>query len=498
MDIALGVQGRAPVAAGVVSRRMLEVCALTALVAANWVLAVQTPSPIFSYTSLALFGWATLFLIRVAPRAAILALPFVITRAATLVSLVFIEGGAFMPEVGRAGAAGDASASLAAFTCLFYAVYGLVFCAGEGTALSLVTSPLLARLSALLRWPVVVGCGLLFLIALAHGAQTGFPVFQHVDRFFYRRFYSGGLVLELLDDKFLFGALLGAIAFSPASGALLRASAIAVQVGLTGLFFLFGDKFFTLLTMLTFFFIPYLLQREAVLLKVLAKGWLVAVLLLAAAFAATLFIYSDYGDAPLSTGMTKLGDRIAGQGELWFVASQDDRRLTAYDDHVVQAYRRSLNAPDPAASDFETGVETFYFINRYMPQPLRSSFLQSQGWVQLVMGSEAMALAGFGYLGVVLFMTAAGTVAALAALYLRRAFASGFAPSIAMAILISLQVYITLNQAALWPVLAHGQINRFLLAGVFETLILVLNWGQSSRRTRPESSPHGRSEDVAA
>ena len=489
MDMALSTAGVAARFGGSSSRRLLEACALMSAIVANWVIAAEAPSPICSYTSLLLFGWTTLLLIRTAPRAAILMLPFVITRAATMVSLVFIEAGAFMPEVGRAGGPGDASASFAAFSALLYAVYALVFSAMDRPTLRFANSPLIERFSALLRWPIVALCASLLLLALAHGVQTGFPVFQHVDRFYYRRFYSGGLVLELLDDKFLFGALLGAIVFSRRSGSLLRASAGAVQVGLLALFFLFGDKFFTLLTMLTFFFMPYLLRHEFALLRTLVRGWFVASLMLAAAFGATLFIYSDYGDAPLSTGMMKLGERIAGQGELWYVASQDDRRLTAYDDHVAHAYRLSLTAPDPAVSDFQTGVETYYFINRYTPQPLRRSFIRNQGWVQLTMGTEAMALASFGYVGVTMLMVVAGLVLALSALYLRRAFASDFPASIALAILILLQVYIALNQAALWPVLAHGQINRFLLAATFEALLLALNWSQVRRlRERPAVS----------
>ena len=181
--------------------------------------------------------------------------------------------------------------------------------------------------------------------------------------------------------------------------------------------------------------------------------------------------------------MTRLGDRIAGQGELWFIASQDDRKLLAYNGSVVNAYAQSLTTSDPAATDFETGMETYFFINRYMPQPLRRSFLRSQGWVQLTMGSEAMALANFGYLGVVVLMiVGGGVVAAVPALYLRRAFASEFPISIVFAILISLQAYIVLQQAAVWPVLARGQINRFLVVAIFEALVVAVNWAQAPRR----------------
>ena len=467
------------------ARRTLETCAFTCLLVVNWILAAQVPSQIFSYTSLLLFVWMALLLIRIHPRAAILALPLLITRGATLISLVFIEAGSAMPEIGRSGAAGDASASFTAFSTLLFLVYALVFAAGERAVLASARSPLLDRIVALLRWPIIALCVALGLMAAAQGLHTGFPVFEHVDRFYYRRFYGQGIVLILLDNKFLLGAALGSVAFGRTAPWLTRAAAICTLVGLLGTFFLFGDKFFTLLTMTTYFLMPYLLRNEQALLKTFAKGWLVATLALGGVFGATLYIYSDYGDAPLSVGMTKLGDRIAGQGELWFVATQDDRRLLAYDANMVRNYATSLNAEDPAASDFETGVETFFFINRYTPQPLRQSFHKNQGWVQLTMGSEALALAGFGYAGVALLMVAAGVIAALPALYLRRAFASEFPLSIVMALWMSLQAYSLLQQGAAWAVFARGQLRRFLVFVIFEVVLFGFNRAQGSGRAAP-------------
>ena len=281
-------------------RRPLEICAFVILLVVNWIFAEQAPSPVFSYTSLLLFIWMTLLLIRLHPRAAILALPLLITRGATLISLVFIEGGAAMPEVGRSGVAGDASASFTAFSTLLFLVFALVFAAGERAVLTSARSPLLDRIVSMLRWPIVGLCAALGLLAVVQGLHTGFPVFEHVDRFYYRRFYGQGIVLILLDNKFLLGAALGSVAFGRNSLKLTRLAASGALVGLLGTFFLFGDKFFTLLTMVTYFMMPYLLNNERVLLKTLAKSWLVATLALGGVFAATLYIYSDYGDAPLS------------------------------------------------------------------------------------------------------------------------------------------------------------------------------------------------------
>ena len=118
---------------------------------------------------------------------------------------------------------------------------------------------------------------------------------------------------------------------------------------------------------------------------------------------------------------------------------------------------------------------------------LRRSFQRNQGWVQLTMGYEAMALVMFGYVGAFVASLLAGLVTALAALYLRRALESEFPLSILLAVWTSLQVYLTVQQASLWTIGAPGQLKRFLLFGAFEALLFAFNRGQlwSRARMRP-------------
>ncbi|MFV3517415.1 hypothetical protein ACNJD8_22660, partial [Mycobacterium tuberculosis] len=82
------------------------IVALAALLAVNWLLAAAVPGVLFSLTSLLLFGGVLLLVGRISPAGLILLLPLVITRGATLVSLMVIEAGAYMPEVNRLGEAG--------------------------------------------------------------------------------------------------------------------------------------------------------------------------------------------------------------------------------------------------------------------------------------------------------------------------------------------------------------------------------------------------------
>jgi len=455
-----------------------HIMALVTALTLNWFLANALPSQLFSWTSLLLFGWLLLVVARISAPALILLLPVVITRGATMISLMAIEAGAYMPEVNRLGAAGDASASFVLFTAIFFLVAAVVFRALERPAIAFARSPLLDDVVALLGWPVVLVCAALGALAFLHGLQGGFPLLAGVDRFLYRREYSSGLVLILLDNKFLFAALLGVIAFAPRYQPLLKAGAIATFLALTGLYFLFGDKFFTILSEVAFFAMPLLLARQGRIGRTLLLLAPLAGALLCAALGATLYIYSGYGRLPLDRTMTLVGERTAGQGELWFVATRDARNVTNWDANLVARSLAPLDAEAPAASAFSHGVETYYFIQHYAPAKLAASFRKNQGWVQLTMGTEAMALVMFGYVGVAVVMALLGILVGFAALYLRRGFESRFPISLFFAVWTFLQIYFSVQQASLWTIAAPGQVKRLLLFLTIEIVLLAFNRAQ--------------------
>ncbi|WP_174293189.1 DUF6418 domain-containing protein [Sphingomonas bacterium] len=454
------------------------IVALVAMLAVNWALAASLASPFLSWTSLLLLGWLLLLLGRISPTGLILLLPLVITRGATTVSLLVIEAGAYMPEVNRLGEPGDASASFVAFTALFFLVFALVFRRFERAFLAYARSPLLDDIVALLGWPVVVLFMALGAMAVLDGLRGGFPLLAGVDRFLYRREYSSQLVLILLDNKFLFAAILGAVAFAPRYRPLLKTAAVLTFLGLTALYFLFGDKFFTILAEVAFFAMPLLLARRGRLAPTLLRLAPPVAALLCAALAATIYIYSGYGRLPIGRTVALVGERVAGQGELWFVASHDARRATNWDAHLVERNIDTLDDKSPPASAFANGVETYYFIQRYSPAKLAASFRKNQGWVQLTMGTEAMALVMFGYVGVAAIMAFLGALVAFAALYLRRAFVSGFPLSLFFAVWTFLQIYFSVQQASLWSIAAPGQINRLLLFVTIEIVLLAVNRAQ--------------------
>lgn len=455
--------------------KTVELGLLVAALAMNWLAAAAAPSVLFSYTSLMLFVWLSLFLLRLRPEAAILLLPVTITRLATMLSLAAIEAGSYMPEVNRAGTPGDASASFVAFTGIFFLVFAAVYGSLERPLIAAARSALLDRLVALLATPVVVFCGLWGMFAFLHGLSTGFPLLEGVDRFLYRRYYSNGAVLLLLDNKYLVSALLGSVCFHPARSPILRLAAGGTFLLLTLLYLLFGDKFFTILTEIAFFAMLFLLRRRDRLMGLTLKLAPVALALVAAALALNVYIFSDYGRVPLERGAEKLGERFAEQGELWYVASRDFRQATNWNRSLVSNYVSGLNDRVPADASVRNGVETYFFIARYAPAKLVASFRKSQGWVQLTMGYEAMALVMFGYVGVAVLMVAAGILVGLAGIYLRRATLSGFPLSLFFAVWTYLQIYFVIQQASLWPVAAPGQINRLLLFLVIEVLLFALN-----------------------
>ena len=458
--------------------RIGSMVAFAAALALNWFLADALASPIFSWISLLLFGWLLLLVARVSTAALILLLPLVITRAAALLSLLVIEAGAYMPEVNRLGSAGDASASFVAVTALFFLTVAILFRALERPAIAYARSPLLDQVVAMLGWPVVIACLAWGAVAFLDGVRAGFPLLQGVDRFLFRREFGSPAILALLDQKFLISVLLGSVAFAPRDAPWLKLCAILTLAGLTGLYFLFGDKFFTILTEVSIFAMPFLLRRQGRLAPTFLRLAPGAAVLTCGSLAATLYIYSDYGRLPIDRTTALVGERVAGQGELWFVASRDSRAASNWDGQLVERYNAILkdkSAPDTASA---YGIETFYFINRYSPTKLANSFHKSNGWVQLTMGTEAMLLVMFGYIGVLIGMMLAGVLVGLSLLYLRRTFASGFPLSLYCAMWTFLQIYLCIQQASWWSVAAPGQIKRLLLFLTIELVLVAINRGQ--------------------
>jgi hypothetical protein len=479
--------------AGINLGRFGEIMFFVAAVGANWACAASIQSQLFSWTSFALLGWLLIVIGRLSPVALILLLPLAITRVATLVSLIAIEAGAYMPEVNRLGSAGDASASFVAFTALFFLVAAFTIRIAEPLALRHARSPLLDRLVVMLGWPVLMLCAAWGALSAIEGLRHGFPLIEGVDRFLYRRAYSGPFTFTLLDNKFLVAALIGAIAFRPAVAQLLKAAAILLFVLLTALFFLFGDKFFTILTSVAFFTTPLLLRRHDDLVRTLLRAAPLALALICTSLGATLYIYSGYGRLPLDRTATLVGERIAGQGELWFVASRDRGQATNWDDALVGRYVAALREDEAPAAALANGIETFYFIQHYSPQKLLVGFRRSKGFVQLTAGTEAMALVMFGYLGVAVVMMLSGLLVGFGLLYLLRALASGFPLSIFFSVWTFLQIYIFVQQASFWSIAAPGQIKRLLLFLTIELGLFAFNRAQSmARRSRQRAADfHG-------
>lgn len=473
---------------------VLEIAALAAAVALNWYVAAAVAHPLCWIGAALIFLWLLMLVVRLSTAAFILLLPVILTRTATMISLGVIEAGTYMPEVNRAGEAGDASASFVAFTCIFFLSFTFVFRLFEARVTAFARSPLLDQIVALLGWPIVILAMAICALAYLSGLESGFPLLSGVDRFLYRREYGSPLVLDLLDYKFLLAGLLGSVAFAQRYAPVLKASAKLTVLLFTALYFLFGDKFFTILAEVAFFLMPLLLQRQATLGRTLVRMAPLALALVSATSAATLYIYSGYGRLPLDRTIVLVGERIAGQGELWFVASHDARRMTNWDEHLVQRYQLALRDKAPPRAAFANGVETFYFIDRYAPPKLARAFRKSGGWVQLTMGAEAMALVMFGFWGVAAVMAILGVMLGVAALYLRRAFASAFPVSLLFAVWAYLQVYFCAQQASLWSVAAPGQVKRLVLFAALEIGLLAITRAQTMailRRRRATAFAEG-------
>ena len=451
-------------------------------VALNWFAAHMAPHLIFSVVAMGLFGWMFYLLMRFSPRGAIILLPFLIVRASMIISLVFIDTGAKMPEMGLVGEPSDSTASFVAYISVFFFVAGAVFNVFERAFTRHVRSDYLRQIVRLTIWPII-GISLLAALALIlHGLQNGFPLLSGVDRFFYRRYFGSPLLVNILNYKFVFAMLLGTVVFSKSTSKLQKNIAIGTFLGMTVSYFLFGDKFFTILVNACYFSMSYLLIKPDNFRKTIVKIAPFGAAIVLVMFGITTYIYSDYGKISLSETIERVSGRITGQGQLWYVANINEKNLFKLDKNLFDEHVAYLSDDNPSYYAFAHGLEQFYFIYKYSPKEYVDNARLAQGWWGLTAGYEAMALVIFGFGGAFFFMALSGAIVALPALYMLRAQRSQFMLSLMLATWFLNEAYVMTNQFGLWHLFGTHQAKVFVAISLLEAGLFLFNRGLDPNR----------------
>ena len=446
------------------------VLGLLALMVANAALAVAAPHPLWPALGLVLFLAGAARLFALAPVAAVMLMPFVVVHASVLVSLQAIEGGAYMKEMGQFGQPSPAGAGFVLCSALFLGTAALTFTRLRGAARP-VTAPRLGDGPRLLLCIAVLGGAALAVAWLAlKGARAGFPLLTGTDRFAFRAASADVITLNLLILKYVLAAVTGTSAvFAPGAG--WRRAHHAVFGSYVVVSFLFGDKFFIVLMAACFYAMPFFVSRPEQLAARVRAAAPLALLMFGCASAVTLFIYSGYGELGAARTLERLGERVAGQGQLWFLAVRDASALFHLDTQHISLNLQNLVARPPADFTFEHRLAPFYFVERYAPTVLFLSFVNNGGMVTPTMVFEAYSLVMVGYAGLALALLAAGAWTGWLAHHLARAMAGGNPADVLLPSFAMFQTIVLMSQGTLHSLLSLSAFKAYGAFFLLQTLV---------------------------
>lgn len=330
--------------------------------------AATAPSAAWAYLALVLFGSLSFGLLRTAPATFLLFVPLIALRLTEFISGAAIEGGADMVETEITGHATGAFARLLLIYLLFFLIASIVVKASW---------PRLKMLfrDAPYRWQPhgrVIWIGLLIVMSAATayllrlGIDNGFPLLDHLDRFAYLRTIDSPIYSAWMTNRPVLVPFIGVLCCVPGY----RLSGASVLVWLLALSMLFGEKFTSLLMIVSLFSIPvglvHIANERAIPIRAIGA---IAVAIVVVTVPAVLIAYGALTD--LDAAVRKYGQRAALQGQLWYVA--DDRYLTnmRFDDRAIGADVASWITPAAqTAQDAGTRFGLYYVMQRFTPSRL--------------------------------------------------------------------------------------------------------------------------------
>lgn len=447
--------------------------ALAALMVANAALAVAAPHPAWAAAALVLFLAGAARLFSLAPAATVMLAPFLVVHGSVMVSLQAIEGGAYMKEMGVHGHASPAGAGFVLCSALFLCTAALVFTRLQQGARPAGAQPLGASARRLLCGAVLGGAAAVVAWLVLKGQRAGFPLLTGTDRFAFRAESADVLTLNFLILKYVLAAALGTSAvFAPGPG--WRRLHHGVFGGYVAVSFLYGDKFFIILMAACFYAMPFLVGRPGEITARVRALLPLALLVFASAATVTLFIYSHYGELSAAQTLQRLGERIAGQGQLWFLAVRDSSALLQFDARHVALNLENLVARPAADFTFEHRLAPFYFVERYSPTAFFLSFLHNGGMVTPTMVFEAYSLVMVGYAGLALALVVAGAWTGWLAWHLSRAMARGNPADVLLPAFAMFQTIVLMSQGTLHSLLSLSAFKAY--AAFFALQLLVRAW----------------------
>ena len=466
----------------------LDLLALLGLMLLLVLAACWEPAPLLSALALALWALVIARALRLRTAAMVMLSPFLLLHLSVMASLIAIESGAYMKEIGATGAPSLAGVLYPLLSLLFVGA-ALLAHGFWGRRLTPVRPlpdvPAAPAPWWLLNAALLLGAGA-DLLLLAKGLVGGFPMLSGTDRFQFRA-STDVLTLNLLNLKIVIAAALATGALAARSLRARRAHHLLFGSYLL-LSFLYGDKFFNILVAALVYAMPAAAADPVRLRHHAARLAPLVLTLLLAVMAATLVSYSNQGELSLAQTLERLGERVAGQGQLWWVAMRDNAQWLAWDGEALRGYLASLWANPAASYVFEHRLVAFYFIERYAPAAMHLSFLHNKGTVTPTMVFEAYSLVLMGGVGVILATACAGLFTGSALHWLQRQMLKGQVVNVLLPAYVLIQTFYLMAQATLYNLISPSAAKAYLAFLALQGLVWA--WLRLSAAPRLEPA-HG-------
>lgn len=352
-----GRQARARHRPAAARRRSAYLFVLTAhfvVAGSNALAAVLFPSALWAYAALAIFISLSFGILKTSPATFLFCLPLLALRITEFISGAAIESGAFMTETQTIGHPTGAFSRLLLVYILFFGVIAaLVEAFWPRLRLAFRAARQLWETHAAFIWKgLLVSAILCSLLLLWTGLQHGFPLLAGIDRFSYERRVDSPLYGAFIRNRLVLVPFIGPLLALPRY----RTRAAGLTVWLLAASILFGEKFTSLVLIVSMVGIPAVLVHIAhdrpIPVRSLAMG---SAIITALTIPAVLLAYGAASDLDLA--MQRYADRTALQGQLWYQTDKAFARPIAFDKPTLAAdvatwFTPSAQDPSIARTDF--------------------------------------------------------------------------------------------------------------------------------------------------
>lgn len=325
--------------------------------------AAAFPSAAWAYVALGIFASMCFGLLRTSPATFLLFVPLLALRITELLSGAAIESGAYMIETTTYGRATGAFTRLVLIYLLFFLIVTFVVEAMWPRLKTMFRdAPERWERQAKLIWTVLL---VVMLAATAYlvrlGFNNGFPLFDHIDRFSYLEAVNSPIYQSWLSNRLILVPFLGVLFAIPAYR--LRAGAMLVWLLLLSI--VFGEKFTSLLMILSFFSIPaglvHIANDRPIPIGYIAG---ISAAIVTITVPAVLIAYGALTD--FDAAAERYGQRVALQGQLWFVTDAKYLSTFRLDDRAVAADIASWVQPgEQSATQAGTRFGLYYVMQRF-------------------------------------------------------------------------------------------------------------------------------------